>query len=150
MAILLPNVVALAASVGEADGMGALAMVVLCVGAVLEGSIFGDHCSPISDTTVLSSVSSASDHVDHVRTQAPYAITTGLLAIGLGYIPTVALDWWSTGMALGTGVVVMLALLFLVGRPAPDAPPDAGGLPSGGGAAEGGLGTGVLGAGGAS
>jgi len=124
MAILLPNVVALAASVGEADGMGALAMVVLCVGAVLEGSIFGDHCSPISDTTVLSSVSSASDHVDHVRTQAPYAITTGLLAIGLGYIPTVAFDWWSTGMALGTGITTMLALLLIVGRPAAAVPAD--------------------------
>ncbi len=125
MAILLPNVVALAASVGEAEGMGALAMVVLCVGAVLEGSIFGDHCSPISDTTVLSSVSSASDHVDHVRTQAPYALTTGLLAVCLGYIPTVLFDWWSTPLALGSGVAVMLFVLFVFGRTAPEPPPEA-------------------------
>jgi Na+/H+ antiporter NhaC len=130
MAILLPNVVALAASVGEADGIGALPMVILCIGAVLEGSIFGDHCSPISDTTVLSSVSSASDHVDHVRTQAPYAVTTGLLAIGLGYIPTVALDWWSTPIALGSGLVAMLLILFVFGRTAPSPPPDATGVPS--------------------
>lgn len=123
MAILLPNVVALAASVGEAEGIGALSMVVLCIGAVLEGSIFGDHCSPISDTTVLSSVSSASDHVDHVRTQAPYALTTAAIAIGLGYIPTVALDWWSTPMALGTGFAAMLLILLVFGRVAPD-PPD--------------------------
>jgi Na+/H+ antiporter NhaC len=125
MAILLPNVVALAASVGEAEGLGALPMVVLCIGAVLEGSIFGDHCSPISDTTVLSSVSSASDHVDHVRTQAPYALTTGLLAICVGYIPTVALDWWSSPMAIGTGVSAMLVILFVFGRVAPDPPTEA-------------------------
>ncbi|MDG2149372.1 MAG: Na+/H+ antiporter NhaC family protein [Planctomycetota bacterium] len=130
MAILLPNVVALAASVGEAEGIGALSMVILCIGAVLEGSIFGDHCSPISDTTVLSSVSSASDHVDHVRTQAPYAVTTGLLAIGLGYIPTVAFDWWTTPAALGSGLVAMLLILFVFGRTAPSPPPDATGAPS--------------------
>ncbi|MCB9899310.1 MAG: hypothetical protein H6825_14995 [Planctomycetes bacterium] len=121
MAILLPNVVALSAAVGEAAGIGALAMVVVCIGAVLEGSIFGDHCSPISDTTVLSSVASASDHVDHVRTQAPYAIVVATLAIVLGYLPTVELDWWSTPLALGSATLVITALLFLVGRKVPDA-----------------------------
>ena len=121
MAILLPNVVALAASVGEAEGLGALTMVVLCIGAVLEGSIFGDHCSPISDTTVLSSVSSASDHIDHVRTQAPYALTTAGVAIVFGYLPTVAFDWYSTPHALATGLAAILAVLYLVGRPTPPA-----------------------------
>ncbi|RKY22203.1 MAG: hypothetical protein DRQ55_01860 [Planctomycetota bacterium] len=124
MSILLPNVVALAASVGDESGFGALAMVVLCIGAVLEGSIFGDHCSPISDTTVLSSVSSASDHVDHVRTQAPYALCTAGLAIAVGYIPTVAFDFWTSPMALSTGFVLMLGLLMLVGRKAPEPPVD--------------------------
>jgi Na+/H+ antiporter NhaC len=122
MSILLPNVVALAASVGDAAGMGALPMVVLCIGAVLEGSIFGDHCSPISDTTVLSSVSSASDHVDHVRTQAPYALVTASLAIVVGYIPTVAFDWWSTPMALGTGLVIIVGVLMFLGVRAPEPP----------------------------
>jgi Na+/H+ antiporter NhaC len=124
MSILLPNVVALAASVGDAAGMGALPMVVLCIGAVLEGSIFGDHCSPISDTTVLSSVSSASDHVDHVRTQAPYALVTASLAIVVGYIPSVAFDWWSTPMALGTGLVLIVGLLLFLGVRAPEPPRD--------------------------
>jgi Na+/H+ antiporter NhaC len=41
--------------------------------AVLGGGVFGDHCSPISDTTIISSMASASDHIDHVRTQIPYA-----------------------------------------------------------------------------
>jgi Na+/H+ antiporter NhaC len=47
----------------------------LTVAAVLSGSVFGDHCSPISDTTMVSSMASASDHVDHVATQIPYALT---------------------------------------------------------------------------
>ncbi|GJM20383.1 MAG: hypothetical protein DHS20C15_02980 [Planctomycetota bacterium] len=122
MAILLPNVVALAAAVGVSEGMGALPMVVLCIGAVLEGSIFGDHCSPISDTTVLSSVASASDHIDHVRTQAPYALTTAGLAVFIGYIPTVAFDWWTWPLALGTGFCLMLLVLLLIGKRTADAP----------------------------
>jgi len=59
----------------------------LSIGAVLEGSIFGDHCSPISDTTIMSSMASGSDHIDHVRTQAPYAAFVALIAIILCYIP---------------------------------------------------------------
>ncbi len=50
----------------------------LVVAAVLGGGVFGDHCSPISDTTIVSSMASASDHIDHVRTQLPYAVTAGL------------------------------------------------------------------------
>ena len=45
------------------------------------GSVLGDHCSPLSDTTVLSSTGSASDHIDHVQTQLPYALCCGALAI---------------------------------------------------------------------
>ena len=52
------------------------------VGAILGGGVFGDHCSPISDTTIISSMSAASDHIDHVRTQLPYA----LLAAGIALI----------------------------------------------------------------
>lgn len=51
------------------------------IGAVLSGGIFGDHCSPISDTTIISSMASASDHIDHVRTQLPYALLAGSAAI---------------------------------------------------------------------
>ncbi len=53
----------------------------LVVGAVLGGGIFGDHCSPISDTTVVSSMAAATDHIDHVRTQLPYALCTGAAAL---------------------------------------------------------------------
>ena len=48
--------------------------------AVLSGSIFGDHASPISDTTVVASMASATDHIDHVRTQLPYALSCAALA----------------------------------------------------------------------
>lgn len=62
----------------------------LALGAALGGGIFGDHCSPISDTTMISSMASASDHIDHVRTQLPYALTAGTLTalayLFLGYL----------------------------------------------------------------
>jgi len=50
------------------------------VAASLSGGIFGDHCSPISDTTIISSMAAATDHIDHVRTQLPYALTSGAVA----------------------------------------------------------------------
>ena len=53
----------------------------LVVAAVLGGGVFGDHCSPISDTTIVSSMASASDHIDHVRTQLPYALIAGGIAL---------------------------------------------------------------------
>ena len=55
----------------------------LVVSAVLGGGIFGDHCSPISDTTVVSSMAAATDHIDHVRTQLPYALSAGAVALVL-------------------------------------------------------------------
>ena len=74
-AIMLPIALPIAAAVGVP--------LELAVAAVLGGGIFGDHCSPISDTTIVSSMASASDHIDHVRTQLPYALTAGFGAIVL-------------------------------------------------------------------
>lgn len=79
------------------------------IAAVLSGGIFGDHCSPISDTTILSSAGSSSDHIDHVNTQLPYAITGGLS--GIVAFLTVGL----TGSALASvasGILTMFALVF--------------------------------------
>lgn len=63
--------------------------VYIAIAAVMGGGVFGDHCSPISDTTILSSMASASDHIDHVRTQLPYAMVAGagaaLLYLILGF-----------------------------------------------------------------
>ena len=62
----------------------------LAIAAALGGGVFGDHCSPISDTTIISSMASASDHIDHVKTQLPYALTAGTLTalvyLGLGFL----------------------------------------------------------------
>lgn len=57
----------------------------ICIGAVLSGGLFGDHCSPISDTTILSSTGAGCDLVDHVKTQLPYAVTNGVIAL-VGYL----------------------------------------------------------------
>jgi len=53
----------------------------LVIAAVLGGGVFGDHCSPISDTTIISSMAAATDHIDHVRTQMPYALLAGLVSL---------------------------------------------------------------------
>jgi Na+/H+ antiporter NhaC len=58
------------------------------VGAVVSGGLFGDHCSPVSDTTVLSSLGAACDHIDHVRTQIPYAVVTAAVSVVLWIIVT--------------------------------------------------------------
>jgi Na+/H+ antiporter NhaC len=121
MSILLPNVVALAASMGGETVLGSFGMVAISIGAVLDGSIFGDHCSPISDTTVLSSVASGSDHIDHVRTQAPYALASASLAVGCGYLPSALISWWSFPLALGCGVVLVFGGLAVFGRVLPEA-----------------------------
>lgn len=99
-------------------------MVIVSIGAVLEGAIWGDHCSPISDTTVMSSIASASDHVDHVRTQMPYALTTMGAAICFGYLPAVALGL-SPWISILLGFAGLTALLYWKGERA-DAPGDPG------------------------
>jgi Na+/H+ antiporter NhaC len=53
---------------------------IMVIAAVLGGGVFGDHCSPISDTTIIASMASASDHIDHVRTQLPYALVVGSIS----------------------------------------------------------------------
>ena len=68
-AIMIPIAVPMAQQLG--------ADVTIAIAAALGGGVFGDHCSPISDTTILSSMASATDHVDHVKTQLPYALLAG-------------------------------------------------------------------------
>jgi len=85
------------------------------VSCVLAGAVWGDHCSPISDTTILSSMASGCDHVEHVRTQLPYAGSVGLVAIFLGTLPAgYGMPWW---IGLVAGTAVLLGLLFLIGKP---------------------------------
>jgi Na+/H+ antiporter NhaC len=119
MSILLPLVVPLAFQLGESLPIAGMGLMLLCIGAVLEGAIFGDHCSPISDTTVLSSISCASDHLDHVRTQAPYAALTAAVALGVGYVPAAFLGW-SPGATLAACLGVLVAAFLILSRRIPD------------------------------
>lgn len=72
-AILMPIAVPMSAALG--------APLFATIGSVLSGGLFGDHCSPISDTTVISSMGAACDHIDHVKTQLPYALTVAAASI---------------------------------------------------------------------
>ncbi|MEC7841997.1 MAG: Na+/H+ antiporter NhaC family protein [Candidatus Latescibacterota bacterium] len=115
MAILLPTTVPLAFS------MGGLPLTVLVSAAVLDGAIFGDHCSPISDTTVLSSIAAACDHMDHVKTQIPYALASMSVAATFGYLGTALLWPAYAGLALGA-LAIAGGLLAFGGDPeAPEA-----------------------------
>ena len=106
MAILIPTVVPLA------HALGGLPLTILAAAAVLDGAIFGDHCSPISDTTVMSSIASSCDHLDHVKTQLPYALTTMSLAAVFGYLGTAGLYAGWTGLLLGLVCIPIILLLF--------------------------------------
>jgi Na+/H+ antiporter NhaC len=79
-AIMMPLAAPLAAAFIK---NGAPVSLPLVVSAVLGGGVFGDHCSPISDTTIVSSMAACSDHIDHVRTQMPYALAAAGGALGL-------------------------------------------------------------------
>ena len=118
MGIVLPLAVPLAYSLS--DGQTAGPIVWLTAAAVLDGAIFGDHCSPISDTTILSATASGCDPLDHVWTQAPYALSCMLLAGLAGYCGVAwGLPVWAAYALLVGGT---LAVLFVVGRPLPSPP----------------------------
>ena len=90
MGIMMPIVIPPSVVLGQDAGLAAAAAHTVTLGtisSVLAGAVFGDHCSPISDTTILSSMASACDHIDHVRTQLPYALLIGGVAIVVGLIP---------------------------------------------------------------
>jgi len=91
MGIMMPIVIPLSVVLGQDAGLAADPAYTVTLGtiaSVLAGAVFGDHCSPISDTTILSSMASACDHIDHVRTQLPYALLVGAVAVLVGLIPT--------------------------------------------------------------
>lgn len=112
MAVLFPIVIPLvAASLGDPNFE---AVFLATASAILGGAVFGDHCSPISDTTVLSSIACASDHVDHTKTQAPYALTIGAVTIALGYIPAgFGVSPW---ISIVAGLAALWAILRFLGR----------------------------------
>lgn len=85
----------------------------LCVASVLSGSIFGDHCSPMTDCTILASIGSDCDIMDHVRTQMPYALTTAAVTSVITVIASLGLNVW---LAILLGVAVNGVIIRLIGK----------------------------------
>jgi Na+/H+ antiporter NhaC len=123
MAIVIPIAAPMVWAVtGDGSGMSDAAVWssrYATLAAVLAGSVFGDHCSPISDTTVMSSMACAADHIDHVRTQMPYAVLCGGVAAAVGFVPSGF--GISPLITLPIGIGLLAAAVFLLGRRA-DAP----------------------------
>src|SRR5699024_3022733 len=80
------------------------------IAAVFSGGVFGDHCSPISDTTILSSAGSSCDHIDHVRTQIPYALTAAVVAAVTFLLVGLTGSIW---IAAPVGLVLLAATIWL-------------------------------------
>lgn len=89
------------------------------IGAVFTGAVFGDHCSPISDTTIMSSMASASDHIDHVKTQIPYALTVAAIAVLVGYLPA-ALIGINPLISIVVGLAACYGVIQVVGEKVED------------------------------
>lgn len=117
MGILMPLVVPLTWAVMGESGLQSPEHMHILYSAIacnLAGAVWGDHCSPISDTTVLSSMASGCDHIEHVRTQMPYSLLVGVVGLSLGTVPGgYGLSPW---LSLPLGIVLLLTVLRLIGR----------------------------------
>ncbi|TWT95940.1 Malate-2H(+)/Na(+)-lactate antiporter [Botrimarina colliarenosi] len=117
MGLVVPMVVpiayAAASSGGTGDVLGA-PLFLASLGGVLAGAIFGDHCSPISDTTILSSIASGCDHMAHVRTQLPYAMAVAVVVVLLGTLPlALGVSVW---LLLGLQTATLAAVIWFLGE----------------------------------
>ena len=110
-AIMIPIAFPLAMGVtgGQMDSLA-----IATIAAVTCGAIFGDHCSPISDTTIMSSMGSASDMMDHVKTQTPYAITVAIVAVAVGFLPAAA--GVSPLIIIPVGIAVLILIVRFIGK----------------------------------
>ena len=127
MAILMPLVIPLGHTLGVDLQLPAIENQHLLLGvisSVLSGAVFGDHCSPISDTTILSSMASSCDHIDHVRTQLPYALLAAVGGVLIGDIPTAF--GFSPWISIALSTMVMLGVVMVFGKKVPDYRPDSG------------------------
>lgn len=86
-------------------------MVIICISACLAGAVCGDHCSPISDTTIMASTGAQCDHVNHVSTQLPYALTVAAVCV-VGYLLSGFVH--NVFIVLGFSLALMLAVLFAI------------------------------------
>ena len=118
MGILFPLAMPLTWAVMVAHGQAGpehMHILYSAISSILAGAVWGDHCSPISDTTILSSLASGCDHIEHVRTQLPYAMTVGAVAIMFGSIMTaLGSPWW---LGISIGLVILWLILKFYGKP---------------------------------
>ncbi len=118
MGLLMPLAIPLAFSLVGDDPAAAMELMPMVIGAVFSGAVFGDHCSPISDTTIVSSIACGVDPIDHVRTQLPYALLAAAGAALVGFLPAGLLGG-SAYYSIAAAVVFLLILQFLevISRP---------------------------------
>ncbi len=117
MAILYPMILPAGWIISTEYGLdydGSMAIFYNIVSSILAGSVFGDHCSPISDTTILSSLASSCNHIEHVRTQLPYALTVGVVSIAIGTIP--AAYGLSSYLLFPVGIIIMYLVIKIFGK----------------------------------
>ncbi len=114
MGLLVPVALTLAHSAVLASGADPV-IIVATAASVMDGAIFGDHCSPISDTTVMSSAATGCDHLAHVRTQMPYALVVMVAATLLGYGLSLELTQ-GPWLGYGAGIAALWVWLRLMGR----------------------------------
>ncbi|HKJ16167.1 MAG TPA: Na+/H+ antiporter NhaC family protein [Xanthomonadales bacterium] len=118
MGILIPLVIPLTWAIMKINGMAGpedMHLLYSSIACVLAGSVWGDHCSPISDTTILSSMASGCDHIEHVRTQLPYALVVGIVALVAGTVPAAfGMPWW---LCIVAGAGILLLVLRIFGKP---------------------------------
>lgn len=117
IAVLLPAVPMLAGQVGAGTALAGGAgtgPLLLWLGAVLEGAVFGEHCSPIANTTLLSSLGARCEHATHVTTQLPYALLAFATSVLCGYLPMFWLgrQWWPVALAAGVGAMAVALRRF--------------------------------------
>lgn len=113
MAILIPIVLPLSWEFISASSAEP-SLMIATLAAVLSGAVFGDHCSPISDTTIMSSMASGADHIDHVKTQIPYAAIVAGVALLIGYLPAgIGISSWVSNLL---SIGILLGIILLLGK----------------------------------
>ena len=116
MAILYPIAIPTAYIICQQSGMDSgdsFNILLNVISTVLAASVLGDHCSPISDTTILSSLASDCNHIDHVRTQLPYALTVGSVSIICTFLSTYLGGTWLISFVL---LAMSIAFLYFIIR----------------------------------
>ena len=110
MGVLMPLAIPVIFSVGaDLPIMELDRTVVLAIGAVFSGAVFGDHCSPFSDTTIVAAIAAGVEPMQHVRTQLPFALIAASVALLLGFLPA-GLAHWSAWVGLACGAIFLLLL----------------------------------------